>query len=73
MYHDNIIYKKKSNDPQFLLGVAVVLFLGSYLMNLGNSGLSHFLHPLLGDTPDSLTSRNIAIGLGIAVLGTLNF
>jgi hypothetical protein len=37
MYHDNIIYKKKSNDPQFLLGVAVVLFLGSYLMNLGTA------------------------------------
>ncbi|RON19634.1 amino acid ABC transporter permease [Pseudomonas frederiksbergensis] len=73
MYHDNIIYKKKSNDPQFLLGVAVVLFLGSYLMNLGNSALSHFLHPLLGNTPDGLTARNIAIGLAIAALGTLNF
>ncbi|PKH13173.1 amino acid ABC transporter permease [Pseudomonas prosekii] len=73
MYHDNIIYKKKSNDPQFLLGVAVVLFLGAYLMNLGNSALSHFLQPLLGDTADSLTARNIAIGLLIAVLGTLNF
>lgn len=48
MYHDNIIYKKKSNDPRFLLGVAVVLFLGSYVMNLGNSALSHFLQPLLG-------------------------
>ncbi|TWD49220.1 amino acid ABC transporter permease [Pseudomonas sp. SJZ131] len=73
MYHDNIIYKKKSNDPQFLLGVAVVLFLGAYLMNLGNSALSHFLQPLLGDTADSLTARNIAIGVLIAVLGTLNF
>ncbi|MET1069877.1 MAG: amino acid ABC transporter permease [Pseudomonas prosekii] len=73
MYHDNIIYKKKSNDPQFLLGVAVVLFLGAYLMNLGNSALSHFLQPLLGDSADSLTARNIAIGLLIAVLGTLNF
>jgi len=73
MYHDNIIYKKKSNDPQFLLAVAVVLFLGSYLLNLGNSALSHFLQPLLGNTPDSLTARNIAIGLGIAALGTLNF
>jgi polar amino acid transport system permease protein len=73
MYHDNIIYKKKSNDPHFLLGVAVVLFLGAYLMNLGNSALSHFLHPLLGNAPDSLTARNVAIGLGIAVLSTLNF
>ena len=73
MYHDNIIYKKKSNDPQFLLGVAVVLFLGAYLMNLGNSALGNFLHPLLGNAPDSLTTRNIAIGLAIAALGTLNF
>lgn len=73
MYHDNIIYKKKSNDPHFLIGVAVVLFLGSYLMNLGNSTLSQVLHPLLGSTPDSLTARNIATGLSIALLGTLNF
>jgi len=73
MYQDNIIYKKKSNDPKFLIGIAIALFTAAYMMNLGNTAISQFVKPLFGSEAGGLVYKNIAVGLALAVLGTLNF